>query len=544
MRSGSAPARASWSENPATEDDEELLRQFMTAEERAEYDLLLTAPPEDYEGELARCAADVVYWVNNYVKTYDPRLLPDDPTIPFNLFPRQEEYLHWLEDREAERNSGVAEKSRDVGFTCLCCAFAAHRWRFRKGFSAGFGSRKKELVDSIGNMDSIFEKIRFILRHLPIWMMPAGFDWRRDDNHCKINNPDNGSSLTGEGGDQIGRGGRKTMYFIDEAAFLLRPKKIDAALSSTTKVKIWVSTPNGPGNSFYEKRFSGKIAVFTFHWHDDPRKDDAWYQQQKDELDEVTLAQEVDLDYTASVEGICIPAKWVQAAVDYDIPATGPTVAGLDLAGGGKNKSVLAFRRGPVVTGVSAWSKESTASILHAGALCQQAQVVELCYDWSGIGMAVYGTLENSPVDWCFVATGVNGGSATSNAVWPSGKASKEIFANRRAELWWKLRERFRKTYENVTGIGSHPPDECISIPNHRQLIAELSMPLQKRRSDGKILIESKEAMKKRGVASPDHADALAYTEDAGQGDWSDTAGSDKQATPQDYVSEAATVKW
>jgi phage terminase large subunit len=50
-----------------------------------------------------------------------------------------------------------------------------------------------------------------------------------------------------------------------------------------------------------------------------------------------------------------------------------------------------------------------------------------------------------------------------------------------------------------------------ISIPNHPELIAQLSLPLWQTTDTGKTKLESKPDMKKRGVGSPDFADALAY---------------------------------
>ncbi len=70
---------------------------------------------------------------------------------------------------------------------------------------------------------------------------------------------------------------------------------------------------------------------------------------------------------------------------------------------------------------------------------------------------------------------------------------------------------RFEKAYEcRELGI-LHPPDQMISIPNHPQLIAQLSLPLYMRTESGKIQLESKQKMAQRGVASPDFADMLSY---------------------------------
>ena len=101
------------------------------------------------------------------------------------------------------------------------------------------------------------------------------------------------------------------------------------------------------------------------------------------------------------------------------------------------------------------------------------------------------------------------GGEATQN-VWPDGRTAKEKFRNLRAEMWWNLRVRFERAYEfRHQGI-HHSWDEMISIPNHPSLIAELSTVLVEHTETGKIQLESKNAMKSRGVKSPDYGDALA----------------------------------
>ena len=71
----------------------------------------------------------------------------------------------------------------------------------------------------------------------------------------------------------------------------------------------------------------------------------------------------------------------------------------------------------------------------------------------------------------------------------------RNIFANLRAEGYWRLRELF-ETRE-------------IAIPPDQQLMGELAGLRYKYDSQGRILIESKDDMRKRGVPSPDKADAL-----------------------------------
>ena len=67
-----------------------------------------------------------------------------------------------------------------------------------------------------------------------------------------------------------------------------------------------------------------------------------------------------------------------------------------------------------------------------------------------------------------------------------------------------------------------HDPNTLISIPRCPALIKQLSTPLSFRTETGLIYIESKEAMAKRGIQSPDYADSLIYSEYAMSApDWS-----------------------
>lgn len=440
--------------------------------------------------------------------------------LPFDLFPKQAELLTWFAERERTRTNGLVEKSRDTGVSYLCCLYALHGWLFRDGFAVGFGSRKLEYVDEIGNPKSLFEKVRKVLYGLPAWMMPQGFNRKRHDCFAKLINPYNGSTITGEGGDNIGRGDRTAIYFVDEAAHLEHPQLVEASLSQTTNVRIDVGTPNGPGNPFAQKRHSGKVAVFTIHWKDDPRKDAAWYEKQKEQLDPVTIAQEIDIDYNASVEGICIPGAWVRAAVNLhrwakehkgiEFPQVEDPVAGLDVADEGKNKNVFIDRVGVVARDPVSWGQcNITETAWRARDLAVDRHVKRVNYDANAIGGGIKGAWNTAEKAMLFQHNGILTGGSPTNNRWPDKKTSKEKFVNLRAELWWCLRVRFEKAFEFREQGKIHPVEEMISIPDCPQLIAELSRPLKQYKSNGKLKIESKEDMRARGVASPDYADAL-----------------------------------
>ena len=368
-----------------------------------------------------------------------------------------------------------------------------------------------------------------------------GWSPARHAKYCTIVSPKNDSTITGEGGSEIGRGGRKSRYFVDEAAFLPNPKVTEAALSRTTRVRIDVSTPNGTGNPFHTRRFSGTVPVFTFHWRDDPRKDDAWYEREKRRIgDSVIIAQELDIDYNASIEGVCIPAAWVHSAVRLALHSSGLPVAGWDVADEGRCRNVLVCRSGPVITDIHDWAQMDIVQSTHYAAdQCREMEITALNYDGIGVGAGVRGVFNNLETSPGFRTTAVNVGESPSDAIWPDGKTSKERFRNLRAELWWLLRSRFEKAHSHALYLmgnpegATFPDDEMISIPNHPFLISQLSLPLYKFTETGKVQIESKRDMQKRGIVSPDFADALALAFAPVSGSWVDVANLTDRMVPR-----------
>lgn len=448
-------------------------------------------------------------FINDWGVTFDPRKKPS--MIPFLLFPKQEEFILWLKESYENKEDGLAEKSRDMGFTWLACAFSVWLWLFHDGSKVGWGSRKEQLVDRLGDPDSIFEKIRMFIKYLPKQFVPNGYNEMKHATYLKIINPENGNVIAGEAGDNIGRGGRSTIYFKDESAFYERPERIEAALSQNTDVKIDISTPNGNGNPFYQKRFSGKVRVFTMNWRDDPRKDEAWYKKQCDTLDPVTVAQEIDIDYSASVENICIPALWVAAAVNYELPKEGMKFAGYDVADEGGDFYALIKRHGNFIYHVEKWKDGTTTQSTRKVFNDSKTDKIDIInYDSVGVGAGAKGEFRELNQDLSLSINGINSGDNPPMGMYrDTGRENKDMFLNLRAYLWWDMRLRFKRTYEVKNGLESYPADELISIPNDAELIAELSQPKYQFAENGKIKIESKQDMKKRGIKSPNKADAL-----------------------------------
>lgn len=501
--------------------------------------LKLRASPELWVGAKEYYRTRPVEFIEHWCVTVDPRnAFTDVPTkMPFIMFTRQREFVEFLYLCVQNETSGLVEKARDMGATWVCCAFSVWLFLFHDGAAVGWGSRKEQLVDRIGDMSSIFEKIRAILNNLPREFLPDTFS-SDDMTYMKCLNRDNGASITGESGDNIGRGGRTLIYFKDESAHYERPEKIEAALADNTRVQIDISSVNGTGNVFHRKReagvefdgsiVKGKTNVFVMDWRDHPHKTQEWYDQRRATAEESGLlhlfAQEVDRNYAASIEGVIIPPAWVKAAIDAHVRlgiTRGLPMAGLDVADGGGDKNALAIRMGAILDYADDWGARDTGvTTRKAITECRGRGRMEIQYDCIGVGAGVKSEANrlletgDMPRDIMLVAW-----NAASSPINPSGRVvpndpdsprNKAFYANLKAQAWWSLRARFEKTFRAITEGVEYDPDELIAIPGSlprlRQIEKELSQATFTRSTSTLKLVVDKSP---EGTKSPNLADAI-----------------------------------
>lgn len=471
---------------------------------------------------LTAAAASPAVWCNNWVYTFDPKD-PKRPFKPFVLFPQQVEYLRWLEERLDAKETGIVEKSRDVGITWCSVVYAVHHWLFRPGFVASFGATTEDLVDQLGDVGTILEKARYLLRRLPSWMLPTGFSVDRHAMHKRIINPANGSVISGQVGDNMGRGGRSTIYFVDEAAHIPRAEQVDAATAANADCRIWVSSVKGMGNLFARKRHSGEFKVFIFKLEDDPRKTPEWIEKKQREVEPWVWASEYNRDYGASLEGLICLKSWIDAAVElgklFAWPRSTSAVAGLDV-GGGKAKSVLVVRDGPLVLMPEDWSDPDSIDLANrALAAARTAGAARLNFDAIGVGQGPLAVFRRRPEDDPMRVSAINVGlPASKTVVMKDGRTADQWFKNLKAFGWWALRQRLRNSYELLQhlkgqpGGAEHPLSDCLILPDHMKLRTEINIPRWFTTVENRIIVESKDQLAKRQIPSPDYAEALVLT--------------------------------
>lgn len=467
---------------------------------------------------------NIAQFITDWGTSFDPRNVQKGipNTVPFILMPKQIEWVSWLLEHWQNEKPGIVEKTRTVGMSWLSMAVACSICILYDDISIGFGSRKQDYVDKKGDLDSLLEKGRLFVSLLPIEFR-GGFQRDKTDKLMLLEFPESGSSIKGETGDGIGRGGRNSLYFVDESAFLERPYLVDASLSENTNCRIDISTPNGLANSFAERRHSGKIDVFTFHWRDDLRRDEAWYAKKVIEIDNpVIVAQELDINYSASVEGVVIPSEWVQAAVDahikLGIQPSGVRKCAWDVADSGTDKNAVCGRHGILVEYIEEWSGingdilESTYKVFQ---ICDELGYREFDYDADGLGASVRGdarTANEHRINGTEIAISPFHGSGTiinPNEKISENKTNADFFVNLKAQSWWTLRNLFKNTYRAVVEGIEVDQDSIISISSKvkhlTKLLGELSQPTFSTNSAGKILIDKRP----NGLKSPNLADSI-----------------------------------
>lgn len=472
---------------------------------------------------LDKCRRDPVFFIDHFCWLFEPRNPPKGlpALLPFSLYPRQRELVRWLQNREATSTNGAIPKSRGVGATWVAVAYSVWCWLFRKGFKITWGTLTEADLDAKNNPDSVFEKFRTIIKRLPPWFkrsMIPNFS-KTHDNHRRLYNPDTGAVITGEIGDNMGRSGRSAIYFWDEAAHADFPEAKERAIQETTDCLIEISTPNGVDNPFAVKVRGALVDTLWMEWDSVPWRPPEWLEWRRLTRyahDDLGFRQEILIDFLGSAEWTAIPPHWVQAAIDYPVLGAEQTSAGLDVARTA-DRNALTVRRGPCVELPLIWgAMPSHESAAKTNQHCLSHGVDVLSYDAIGVGEGItswFGERKATGIDVGFDIIAIISSQSPTETIWSSERTAKELFLNLRAELYWQVRERFRKTYANKLEQASYPDEECISIPGVPELVAELGWLEYRHARGGKIKIESKDEMRKRRKTnkSPDLADSLIY---------------------------------
>jgi len=210
------------------------------------------------------------------------------------------------------------------------------------------------------------------------------------------------------------------------------------------------------------------------------------------QMTESQFRQEYECDFDVTGEDTLIPLSLVLDSLDRQVGyRDAPSVMGLDVGMSlGGDPSAIVVRQGGKVIHAEEFRLDDTLAISGRARECFHDLRPEAVYvDAVGWGAGVAHTLSG----WGLPVTAVNVAESAS---------SSERFNRRRDELWWKAREFFASRVAAIDG----------AVPLCRKLAAELSAPRFAYLPTGRIKVEGKDELKRRGVPSPNIADAFVLT--------------------------------
>ena len=177
------------------------------------------------------------------------------------------------------------------------------------------------------------------------------------------------------------------------------------------------------------------------------------------------------------------PLSEGEGTSEHPIPLGEDVVLAVDVARFGSDRSVILRRRGDCVEEIQVLRQMDTMQLAGwVAAAIRESNPAQVYIDEIGVGAGVVDRLKEQ-------GHRVHGVNVARHA------RQDGLFLNLRAEGYWTLRERF------ASGR--------ISIPADNQLVGELAALRYGFDSQGRIQMESKDAMRHRGLPSPDKADAL-----------------------------------
>lgn len=222
----------------------------------------------------------------------------------------------------------------------------------------------------------------------------------------------------------------------------------------------------------------------------------------------------------ADSEHAFIKPRWIEAAVDAHIKLgfgkAGQRIAGFDIADEGEDLCGLVLRHGAVVEDCLTWSGKGQDIILSSNKAynyCETNSVDRLVYDSIGMGAGVKAQFNQRKGNIRTIGFNAGAGVCKPEQSFTDKKKNKDMFANLKAQTWYQVRERFFNTWRAVEYGDKYNADEMISISSQLAdldyLKAELSRPRIVYDNNGRVLVERKSDMAKRGIPSPNRADAL-----------------------------------
>jgi phage terminase large subunit-like protein len=294
------------------------------------------------------------------------------------------------------------------------------------------------------------------------------------------------------------RGPNAAWAWIDEAALCHAdtwPITIGRLRQFGELGRAWLTTTPKGHNWLYDvfvTQATDETAVHRVATWANPFVDAAFTASLRSQYDGEFARQEIEAEWIADQEGTLLEYGWLDAArvrpAVHDPEQ--PVQAGVDVAGPGEAETVLCIRQGDAILDIRPFPQADARGAVVA-ALSSWRTLEAVNVDVAGIGHYFAESLQDAGLP----VVRINVGEA------PAGRSKRETdtakakFANLRAQLFWSFRE--------------WAAEGMLAGLTDRTALSQLAGLRYAHDHRGRIAIERKEDARKRGVKSPDRAEAV-----------------------------------
>lgn len=256
-----------------------------------------------------KCDESILFFFNMFLYTYKPKAVwnemePLSPHFPFITYDFQDRYILDIVKCIESWTDNITEKSREMWFTWMILWIALRGLLFKwRGWL--IWSYKEDAVDRAWDMDSNFERLRYMLDRLPHYLKP-------NDLICKfmsISSKELWASISWDAGEAFWTWWRRKWVFLDEFSLWRMDTTAFRKTKDITNCRIFGGTPEWKWNVYWKimtnhpDYTSLKIKKFRLHWTEHPLKTKDWYEKQKTMRTKLDIAQELDICYDNSLSG-------------------------------------------------------------------------------------------------------------------------------------------------------------------------------------------------------------------------------------------------
>lgn len=447
-------------------------------------------------------------------------------------FNRAQHYVHERLESQLQETGMVRAlilKGRQQGISTYISARFFHKVITNKGKKAFILTHLSDATKSMFDMTKRYSE------NLPIEIFPQPD--KKNDNTLMYGSLGSGYRVGTAGNENIGRSMTNQYLHLSEYAFYKKAESISLGLKQTVAYLpgselIEETTANGEDNAFYKEWQKAKngesnyITVFVpWYWQNEycvePSKDFMPTSEEKELIDNFgqdgltkghlvwrrikleefygdgeqkrrRFRQEypfTDMEaFLSSTTDVFISKELVENARKNEVESDSNLVIGIDPARMGDDRISIIRRRGRKSYNLETHYNMDTMSLTGLiRRIIDKEHPSRVCIDCIGIGAGIVDRLHELGYD---IVQGVN-----------VARRAEEYdkYKNLRAELWSSMLEWFNQ-------------EMPVQIPDSDELQTDLTGLGYKYDSSGRLQIEGKDDAKKRGLLSPDTADALMLT--------------------------------